>query len=207
MVLAILARHPSTARFIATKLAQRFVSDDPPAKLVARMAKTFREKNGDIREVMKTMLTSEEFFSQAAYRAKVKSPFELVVSAVRATGAQVDFALPLANQVAKLGQPLYRKLEPTGYSNVSSEWVNSAALLARMNFALSLAQNKLPGTHVDTGKFNADPTEVARRVLFRDARPETEAALQKALAERSTADGSGAMSAGFVLGSPEFQRR
>ena len=105
-VLDILARHPSTARFISTKLAQRFVADDPPPALIERMAKTFRETDGDIRAVMATMLDSKEFFSEGAFRAKVKSPFEMVVSAVRATGAQVDFAIPLANQIAQLGEPL-----------------------------------------------------------------------------------------------------
>ena len=191
-----------TARFISKKLAQRFVADDPPQKLIDKMAKTFRDKNGDIREVMKTMLTSDEFFSQAAYRAKVKSPFEMIVSAVRATGAQVDFAFPLANQIAQLGQPLYRKLEPTGYSDANSEWVNSAALLARMNFALALAQNKVPGAKVDTSLFTGDPSEVARQVLFTDAKPETLAAIEKQ-AQGST----NAPVVGLMLGSPDFQRR
>ena len=207
MVLDVLARHPATARFISKKLAQRFVADDPPARLIDQMAKTFRERNGDIREVMRTMLQSEEFFSRAAYQAKVKSPLEMIVSAVRATGAQVDFALPLARQIADLGQPLYRKLEPTGYPNVGAEWVNSAALLARMNFALSLAQNKLPGIQVDSAKFTADPSEAARLVLFADAKPETRAAIDKALAEKSPADRNGAVLAGLLLGSPDFQRR
>ena len=220
-VLDILAKHPSTARFISKQLAQRFVADDPPARLVEKMAKTFREKDGDIREVMKTMLASDEFFSPAAYRAKVKSPFEMIVSAVRATGAQVDFALPLANQIAQLGQPLYRKLEPTGYSNASADWVSSSALLARMNFALALARNRLPGTRVDVSKFSGDPGEVARQVLFTDAKPETRAAIQKALAQKSPGENrpaeqpdtkaqpqlDGGMLAGLVLGSPDFQRR
>jgi uncharacterized protein (DUF1800 family) len=219
-VLDILAKHPSTARFISRQLAQRFVADDPPAKLIEKMGKTFRDKNGDIREVMKTMLTSDEFFSQAAYRAKVKSPLEMIVSAVRAIGAQVDFALPLANQIAQLGQPLYRKLEPTGYSNASADWVSSSALLARMNFALALARNQLPGTRVDVSRFSGDPGEVARQVLFTGARPETQAAIQKALAEKATTekapgektlgarrDQNGATLAGLVLGSPDFQRR
>jgi uncharacterized protein (DUF1800 family) len=191
-VLDILAKSPATARFISGELAQRFVSDDPPKKLVDRMAKTFRDKNGDLREVMKTMLNSDEFWSQAAYRAKVKSPFEMIVSAVRATGAEVDFAFPLANQMAQLGEPLYRKLEPTGYSNASSEWVNSAALLGRMNFALALAQNKLPGVKVDGAKYSSDPAEAARQVLFAEASPETMANVPLA---------------GLVIGSPDFQRR
>ena len=201
-VLDILAKHPATARFISRQLAQRFVADDPPSKLIDKMARTFRDKNGDIREVMKTMLASDEFFSEAAYRVKVKSPFEMIVSAVRATGAQVDFAFPLANQIAQLGEPLYRKLEPTGYANTSAEWVNSSALLARMNFALALTQNKQPGVKVDLSRFSSDPAEVARQVLFVDAKPETLAAIAK-----STGTQTNAPVAGLLLGSPDFQRR
>jgi uncharacterized protein (DUF1800 family) len=201
-VLDILARHPSTARFISKKLAERFVADDPPPALIDKMAKTFRDKNGDIREVMRTMLTSDEFFSQAAYRAKVKTPFEMIVSALRATGAHVDFAFPLEREIAKLGEPLYRKLEPTGYSDANSEWVNSAALLARMNFALSLAQNKVPGSKLDTTLFSGDPAGVARQVLFTDAKPETLAAIEK-----QTQGSANSPVLGLLLGSPDFQRR
>ncbi|HSP70287.1 MAG TPA: DUF1800 domain-containing protein, partial [Bryobacteraceae bacterium] len=141
-VLDILARHPSTARFISTKLAKKFVADDPPPALIDRMARTFRDSDGDIRAVLSAMLESKEFFSEGAFRSKVKTPLELVVSAVRATGAEVSFTIPLATQIAQLGQPLYRKIEPTGYSSANAEWVNSAALLARMNFALALAGNR-----------------------------------------------------------------
>ena len=151
-MLDILARHPSTARFISRELAQRFVADDPPPALIEQMVETFQATDGDIRAVMTTMLTSKEFFSQGALRAKVKTPFEMMVSAVRATGAQVDLVYPLAQQIANLGEPLYRKLEPTGYSSENAEWVNSAALLARMNFALSLGLNKVPGIKVDTSR-------------------------------------------------------
>ncbi len=206
-VLDILARHPATARFIAKKLAQRFVADDPPQKLIDKMAKTFRDKNGDIREVMKTMLTSDEFFSEAAYRAKVKTPFEMIVSAVRATGAQVDFAFPLANQIAQLGQPLYRKVEPTGYSSANAEWTNTASLLARMNFALSLAQNKVTGTKVDQTQYAGNPEKIARQVLFMEPSAPTRAAITKALAEKSDKDPAPALVAGLVIGSPDFQRR
>jgi uncharacterized protein (DUF1800 family) len=133
-------------------LAQRFVADDPPAPLVDRMARTYLKTNGDLREVMKTMLTSKEFWSAGAYRSKVKSPLEMVASAVRAVDGDVDYALALANQVAQLGEPLYRKVEPTGYPNSSSQWMNSAGLIARMNFALQLADNKVPGVRVVTAK-------------------------------------------------------
>ncbi len=149
-VLDIVARHPATAHFISRKLAQRFVADEPPAALVERMAQTFLKTDGDIRLVMKTMLESKEFWSEGAYRSKMKSPFEMVASAVRAVNGDVDYAAALMQQVAQLGQPLYRKIEPTGYSNASQEWLNSAGLLARMNFALQLADNKVPGVKVET---------------------------------------------------------
>jgi len=176
-VLDIVAHHPSTAHFISRKLAQRFVADDPPVALVDRMAQTFLKTDGDIRQVLETMINSKEFWSEGAFRTKMKSPFEMVVSAVRAVNAEVDYAAPLSNQVAQLGQPLYRKQEPTGYSNTSQEWVNSAGLLARMNFALQLSSGKVPGVKVPDVK-----TEVAQA-----AKP----------------DGP----AGMALGSPEFQKK
>ncbi len=149
-VLDIVAHHPATARFISRQLAMRFVADEPPASLVDRMAETFRKSDGDLRAVMRTMLESREFFSQGAYRTKLKSPLEVVASAVRSVNGEVDYAFPLANQVAQLGQPLYRKQEPTGYANSSKEWLNSGGLLGRMNFAQQLADNKIAGVKVDT---------------------------------------------------------
>jgi uncharacterized protein (DUF1800 family) len=148
-VLDIVARHPSTAHFISKKLAQRFVADDPPPALVERMAQTFLKTDGDIRAVVETMLESKEFWSEAAYQSKMKSPLEVVVSAVRASSGNVDFAQALVNQVAQLGEPLYRKIEPTGYSNTSREWMNTAGLMARMNFAVQLSGNKVPGVTVE----------------------------------------------------------
>ena len=126
------------------------------------------------------------------------------MSAVRATNAEVDFAIPLATQIAQLGEPLYRKIEPTGYSSANAEWVNSAALLARMNFALALAANRVPGSKVDAAKFENDPAAVARQVLFHDPTQQTLDSIQKALAQREPTP---AMVAGLVLGSPDFQRR
>jgi len=148
-VLDILSHSPATAHFISKKLAMRFVADDPPAPLVDAMAQMFLKTDGDLREVMKTMLNSKEFWSEGAYHSKIKSPFEMVASAVRAVNGDVDFAFALTNQVAQLGEPLYRKQEPTGYSNSSKEWLNSAGLVARMNFALQLADNKVPGVKVE----------------------------------------------------------
>lgn len=210
-VLDILARHPSTARFISRKLAQRFVADNPPQALIDRMAKTFLDTDGDIRAVMNTMLTSKEFLSQGAYQAKVKTPFEMIVSSVRATGAEVDYAFPLANRIATLGQPLYKKLEPTGYSNANAEWINSASLLARLNFALDLTQNKVQGTTVDQARFKEDPAHTARLMLFTNPTASTRDAIDRAIAEQKAknpkAPPSPALVAGLVIGSPDFQRR
>ncbi len=204
-VLDILATHPATARFISKKLAQRFVADNPPELLVDKMAKTFLATEGDIREVMRSMLEAKEFWSEGAYRAKVKTPFEMVVSSVRALDANVNDAFALANQVGNLGQPLYRKQEPTGYSSLNSEWVNSAALLARMNFAMQLAQNRVAGVKVDTASFGNDPVQVAKLLLFRNASAQTRAAIDKALDEKKQK--TPGLVAGLVIGSPDFQRR
>ena len=155
-VLDILAHHPSTAHFISKKLAIRFVADNPPEALVARMAQTFLKTDGDIRQVMKTMIDSKEFWSAGAYKTKVKSPLEMVASAVRVINGNVGMAFPLVNQIAQMGEPLYRKLEPTGYSNSSAQWANSAGLMARMNFGLNLAANKVPGVKVETSAANTD---------------------------------------------------
>jgi uncharacterized protein (DUF1800 family) len=203
-VLDVLARHPATAHFISTKLAKKFVADDPPPALIERMAKTFHDTDGDIRAVLSAMFESKEFFSEGAFRAKVKTPLELIVSAARATGAQVDFAVPLATQIAQLGQPLYRKIEPTGYSSANSEWVNSAALLARMNFALALTANRVPGVTVDVSAFHNTAATVGRQLLFHDPTKQTLDSIEKALSQKEPTP---EMLAGLVLGSPDFQRR
>jgi uncharacterized protein (DUF1800 family) len=202
-VLDILTKHPSTARFISTKLAQRFIADTPPESVVKAMAETFRKTDGDLRETMRTMLKSREFWSEGAYRAKVKSPLELVTSAVRATGAEVTFPFGLAAKIAEMGQPLYRKQEPTGYSNTGSEWVNSAGLLARMNFALALAQNQLAGARVSAAGWNLEPSHLAKQLLFSEPGEQTRDALARAAQEGK---GSEVMAA-LVIGSPEFQRK
>lgn len=206
-VIALLARHPSTAKFVSTKLARYFVADEPPASLIEKMTRTWASTGGDIRAVLQTMIDAPEFFSQGAYHAKVKTPLQMIVSAVRATGASVDFAMPLAQQIAQLGQPLYRKQEPTGYSALAADWVNSSALLARMNFSLALAQNKIPGVRVAADRFgaDADPEAVSRALLGRSLSAETKAALGAKLKEQTEV--TPALVAGLVIGSPEFQRR
>jgi uncharacterized protein (DUF1800 family) len=144
-VLDIVARHPSTARFIATKLAIRFVSDEPPSSLIDRAAETFTRTDGDIRDVVRTIVSSPEFFASAAYRAKVKSPFELVVSALRAINATPDMTPRTAQVVARLGQPLYLHQAPNGWPERGDAWINTGAILNRINFGLALAGGALPG--------------------------------------------------------------
>ncbi len=153
MVLDIVAHHPATAKFIATKLVRRFVSDGPPPALVDRVAQTFIKTDGDIREVLKAIFFSPEFNSADAYRAKVKRPFELAVSSVRTLGADTNGGPQFHQWIARMGQPLYGFQSPNGYSDVAENWVNTGALLERMNFALALVSNRIPGTRVDLSRF------------------------------------------------------
>jgi uncharacterized protein (DUF1800 family) len=224
-MLDVLAHHPSTAKFISRKLAMRFVSDNPPPALVDRMADTFLKKDGDIREVLRTMFQSPELWAADAYRAKMKTPFEFVASAARASGADIQNALPLVNTLNRMGMPLYAMQPPTGYSMKAEAWVNSSALLNRMNFALQLASGKLPGTSLDPqalipGPAPADPqaalAALEQSILAGDVSSQTHAVMQKQLgdpqiSQRRLDDADkkpnyGAI-AGLIMGSPEFQRR
>jgi uncharacterized protein (DUF1800 family) len=144
-VLDIVSRHPATAHYIAFKLARRFVSDTPPAGLVDRAAETFRRTDGDIRAVVRTIITSPEFFAQKTYRAKVKSPFEVVVSALRALGAEPDGTLRTAQTIATLGEPIYGHQAPNGWPETGDQWMNTGAILNRINFGVAIAAGKIPG--------------------------------------------------------------
>jgi uncharacterized protein (DUF1800 family) len=207
-VLDILEHHPSTARFISKSLAIRFVSDNPPDALVDRMAQTFTNTDGDLTAVMKTMFLSQEFMSKDSYRAKVKTPLEMVVSAIRSTNADLNFPFAVVQQLNQLGEPLYRKQEPTGYSNKSSDWVNSASLLARMNFSLALTNNKVPGIKVDLGGIQtSDPLTAARTLLMTELSPDARTVIMQGLADQSGKIPPAALVAGLTLGSPDFQRR
>jgi uncharacterized protein (DUF1800 family) len=209
-VLDILAHSPATAHFISKSLAIRFVSDNPPEALVQKMAAAFTRTDGDLREVMHTMIYSPEFWDRANFHSKVKSPLEMVVSAVRAVNGDVDFAQALGGQLNQLGEPLYRKLEPTGYSNRSTDWMNSASLLARMNFSMALVQNKVGGVKVDAGKFTGDPLQIEQSILLIPASPGAQEAIAagiEALTAPAQQQKTGSMVAGLTLGSPDFQRR
>jgi uncharacterized protein (DUF1800 family) len=192
-VLDILAAHSSTARFIATKLVRRFVSDAPPKALVDRAAERFRDTHGDIREVLRTILTSPEFFAADAYRAKVKTPFEFLVSTIRTTASEVTSADSLVQAVRQLGMPLYMCQPPTGYSDVADGWVNGGALLNRMNVALSLTEGRMRGIEPSVG------IDVAQTALVHDLSATTAATIARASDPRQAA--------ALTIGSPEFQRR
>jgi uncharacterized protein (DUF1800 family) len=224
-VIELLVRHSSTAKFISTKLARRFVSDNPPQALVDRMAQSFQSSDGDIRVVMKTMIWSPEFWSRDAYRAKIKTPFELVVSAARAMGSDVDTPMPLVQWVGRIGEPLYQCQPPTGYSDKADAWVNTGALLNRLNYSLALAGNKMRGARTDVASLlGVDPSSDPKAALDRavqvflggQAGPTTVETLEKQLDNPQVLQAKlddahkqvdlGVV-AGLVVGAPEFQRR
>lgn len=166
MVLDILSRQQSTAKFIATKLVRHFVSDEAPPGLVQRVAATFTKTDGDIRETLKSIFFSPEFNSTTAYRAKIKRPFELVISAIRTLGADTNGGPGTHQWIARMGEPLYGFQTPNGYSDLAESWVNTGGLLERMNFGLALASNRVQGTRVNlstvTGVVNRSEADKAR---------------------------------------------
>jgi uncharacterized protein (DUF1800 family) len=203
-VLDILASHPSTARFIATKLARRFVADEPPQSLVDRAAERFRETKGDLREVVRTIVTSREFFAPETYRAKVKTPFEFLASAMRATQADSTNAIPLVQTLRELGMPPYQCQPPTGYADKAEAWVNTGALLSRMNFAVALTEGRVRGVRTPVSgrggeSIAAGRDEIAERVLAGDLSSTTRETIAKASRP--------SQAVALLLGSPEFQRR
>jgi uncharacterized protein (DUF1800 family) len=238
-LLEMLAHHPSTAHFISTKLAERFVSDNPPPALVDRMAAAFLKSDGDIRTVLRTMIYSPEFWSKEAYRAKIKTPFELVASTVRALGVDTDPGparaqapvpgsaqapvLALVQWTARMGEPLYGCQPPNGYSSKADAWVNTGALLNRMNFALQVTSARprvaQPALRELLGPAaGSDPDQVLAQFiavfLGGEMSPESRATLEKEIVDGVKKDNTppggyqtAVQIAGLVLGSPEFQRR
>jgi uncharacterized protein (DUF1800 family) len=156
-ILHHLAHHPSTARFIALKLCRRFVADAPPPTLVERASRRFLDSGGEIREVLRTILESPEFYSEAAYRAKVKSPIELAASALRAFDGETDAGLPLLFFIARMGQPMFQYQAPSGFADRASTWIDPAHLLVRMKFAAALATGRIAGTRIDPRRALAEP--------------------------------------------------
>jgi uncharacterized protein (DUF1800 family) len=200
-VLDILAGHPSTARHIATKLVRRFIADEPPAGLVDRAATRFLETGGDIRDVLRTILKSPEFFAPSSYRAKIKSPFEFVVSAVRATRSETANATALVQSLRDLGMPLYGCQPPTGYGDTAQDWVNTGALLNRMNFALALASGRMRGIRLpeSSAATPSGAAVISAEILAGDVSESTSATVAKG--------NNPAQAIALILGSPDFQKR
>jgi uncharacterized protein (DUF1800 family) len=223
--LKMLAAKPATAHFISSELAHHFVSDNPPASLIDRMAKSFTSSNGDIRVVLRTMIYSPEFWSKDAYRSKVKTPFELVASTSRALNAESTITLPLSQWVGRMGEPLYLCQPPTGYSDKAETWVNTGALLNRLNFSLAFAGDKMGGATVDLNSMlgeeaSTDPSAALARSIqiFLDGQitPSTQATLEARLKDPQILQArlddpvkevNEGLIVGLVLGTPEFQRR
>ena len=227
-LLSLLAGHPATARFIATKLVRRFVADDPNPALVDRVATVYRDTDGDIRAMLRTLLTAPEFQAASVRAAKTKKPFEFVMSAARAVDARVDArgGYELARAATLIGEGLYGAQAPTGYPDRAEVWVNAGSLLARLNFAQALAHGRVPGVTVDidglvAGAARHVPAEVLEQLLGRvvlgGVSVETRAVLAAQLSDprvtrlttddRVPADTDVATLLALVLGSPEFQRR
>jgi uncharacterized protein (DUF1800 family) len=194
-VLDILASHPATAHFIATKLARRFISDDPPKAVIDRAADVFLKTDGSIRETLRAIITSPEFFSPAAYRAKIRSPFEYVAAALRALNAETDVDPAVPDWTKRMGQPLFGRVTPDGYSDRAEQWLSAGAMLERFNFANALATNRIKGASLDAAGLSKDtnvnsPQVVADRLtaalLAGDVSQQTRTAIEKIAKEEST---------------------
>ena len=196
-VIDLLARHPSAARFIALKLARRFISDNPPPSLVNKAAEAFRRSEGDIPTVVRTLIDSPEFFSPETYQAKVKKPLEFVASGLRITGAEVQMSHQLLRYLGRMGEPLFLAQPPTGYPDAGASWASPDMLLTRMNFAIDLIANRIPGSRARIEPL-ADKDSLAQ-LIAPDA---LSAGTRSTLAET---EGSEAIA--LLLAAPEFQRR
>jgi uncharacterized protein (DUF1800 family) len=196
-VIDILSRHPAAARFIATKLARRFVSDDPPASIVDRAAETFLQSDGDIAMVLRTIINAPEFVAPAAYKAKVKKPLEFVASALRASGAETQITPQLLRYIGRMGEPLFLAQPPTGYPDVAGSWVSADMLLTRMNFASDLVSNRIPGARVIPERVN-DAESFTHLIAPDGLSPSTRSAL---------ADAQDSQAVALLMAAPEFQRR
>ena len=196
-VIELLAQQPATARFISLKLARRFIADDPPPSIVNKATQAFRQSDGDIPTVLRTIIDSPEFFAPENYRVKVKKPLEFVASALRATGAETQMTHQLLRYVGRMGEPLFLAQPPTGHPDVASSWISPDMLLTRMNFAVDLAGNRLPGSRVAPERLR--DKEAFLRLVAPDG---LSSATRAALAETE-----GQQALALAMAAPEFQRR
>lgn len=220
-VLDLVARHPATARFITTKLARHFIADDPPASVVDRCSQVFATTDGDIRQTLKCVITGPEFFSRAAYRSKVKTPFQVVASAMRAVNAVPDQTPRSAQASAQLGQPIFGRQTPDGWPDRAEAWMNTGAILGRINFGFLVAGQRVPGMTMGTvpeleqlraASRDAQVEGVVRLLFGGQVSPDTREVLRNGenplagKAERPQLNGLSQV-LGLALGAPEFQRR
>lgn len=199
----MLARHPSTARHIATKLVQYLVADEAPGSLVDRVAARFTETGGNLRETVRAVVTSPEFFDRDVYRAKTKTPFEFVVSSLRATGAEVEPRFVFL-QLREMGEPLYLCQPPTGYSDLSEDWISSAQLMSRINFGTALASGRIVEIDEVPGEIDDAALQLTGERLLETTRASIE---QQLTGEKLETIGRGPLLTGLILGSPDFQQQ
>jgi uncharacterized protein (DUF1800 family) len=218
-LLDFLARHPATARHLALKLCQKFVSDEPPPELVAQVARTYLATDGDLSALYRVIFSSKAFWSDAARGAKTKTPLEFVVSAVRAVGRFDEVQRPVAQALERLGMPLYRCAPPTGYAETFAAWVSAGALISRINAGLALARGQVPGVLLELPPPGRTPEATvdafAQRILGGPLSADTRATVLRALGRRPD-DGvdddearpvDTRLLTGLLLGSPEFQKQ
>jgi len=196
-VIDILANHPATAKFIATKLARRFVADDPPAAVVSKASAVFQQSGGNIASVVRAIIDSPEFFSGEVYHGKVKKPLEYVASALRVTGAETKITHPLLRYLNRMGEPLFLAQPPTGHPDLGLSWISPDMLLTRMNFVSDLVANRLAGARVPKDTVG-DPEAIIPLIAPDSISSSTRAALNQT---------KGAASVALLLAAPEFQRR
>jgi len=213
-LLELLAGQHATMHHVSRKLCARFVSDEPPDGCVDAAVEAWHHSNGDIRAVLRAIFSSPDFWAPQALRAKVKTPLEFVVSAVRATGAEPDSTLRLAQVVARLGQPLYLQPAPTGYPETQAQWVNSGALLGRMNAAVALAAGRMPGVQVNLDGVVAPSSnhdrlvaDVNAQILGGTMTEHTRDVIKRQVADIADPVLARALAVGLALGGPEFQRQ
>jgi len=212
-LLTMLAHHHATMHHVGAKLCARFVADDPPDGCIDAAVDAWHESDGDIRAILRAIFRSPDFWAARSVRAKVKTPLEFVVSAVRAVGGSPDTTLRLAQIVGRLGQPIYLQSAPTGYPETQADWVNSGALLQRMNFAMGLASGRAPGVSADlaavlpTGNVETLLSSINQKLLGGAMTAQTKTVLRKELASVSDPVQARALAVGLALGGPEFQKQ
>ena len=212
-VLDMLTRHPSTARFISTKLARRFVNDEPSDDLIDEMAETFTRTDGDIAAVMATLAQSRVFWAEAKKRSKMKSPLELAVSSLRALEADVKNPMPLMQWFDRMGEPLYGYEPPTGYPDYAESWTNSGTLIARLNFGVRLATGRIGGTVLKRLPRQSEHTPTTDEALAMYSKlllpAQDTSAIASEVKEMVPADAKrkDMQVVSMLIGSPEFQYR